>query len=113
MRELKTPAEVDSFLDENPVAILMFGATWCAPCKALKPKVEKLSGERPHVPLAYCDIEEHSQLVADLEIMSVPTVMAMVDGEGTQTVVGTNADKVREVFDACGDMIVMRGATRE
>ena len=113
MRELKTPAEVDAFLDENPVAILMFGATWCAPCKALKPKVEKIAEERSHVPLAYCDIEEHSQLVADLEIMSVPTVMAMVDGEGTQTVVGTNADKVREMFDACGDMIAMRSVSRE
>lgn len=113
MRQLKTPAEVDAFLDENPVAILMFGATWCAPCKALKPKVEKLSEERPHVPLAYCDIEEHRQLILDLEIMSVPTVIAMVDGDGTQTVVGTNVDKVREVFDTCGDMLDTRGATRE
>ena len=110
MRQLKTPTEVDAFLDENPVAILMFGATWCAPCKALKPKVEKLSEERPHVPLAYCDIEEHSQLILDLEIMSVPTVIAMVDGDGTQSVVGIAVDKVQSLFDSCGDMIAMRGA---
>ena len=109
MRELKTPAEVDAFLDENPVAILMFGATWCGPCKALKPKAEKISEAKQHVPFAYCDIEEHGQLVADLEIMSVPTLIAMVDGDGTQTVVGTAVDKVQSLFDACGDMIAMRG----
>lgn len=109
MRELKTPEEVDSFLDQNPVAILMFGATWCAPCKSLKPKVEKISEAKKHVPLAYCDIEEHGQLVADLEIMSVPTMIAMVDGDGTQTVVGTAVDKVQALFDTCGDMIAVRG----
>ena len=109
MRELKTPAEVDAFLDENSIAILMFGATWCAPCKTLKPKVEKISATKELVPLAYCDIEEHGQLVADLEIMSVPTVIAMVDGDGAQAVVGTAVDKVQALFDSCGDMIAMRG----
>ncbi len=109
MRELKTPVEVDAFLDENPVAILMFGATWCGPCKAMKPLVEKISAAKQRVPFAYCDIEEHGHLVADLEIMSVPTLIAMVDGDGTQTVVGSAVDKVQALFDACGDMIAMRG----
>ncbi len=109
MRELKTPAEVDAFLDENPVAILMFGATWCAPCKTLKPKVERISAAKELVPLAYCDIEEHGHLVADLEIMSVPTLIAMVDGDGAQSVVGAAVDKVQALFDTCGDMIAMRG----
>ena len=113
MRELKTPAEVDAFLDENPVAILMFGATWCAPCKVLKPKVEIIYESKKQVPLAYCDIEEHRQLVVDLEVMSVPTIMAMVDGDGAQTVVGGSVDKVQELFDVCGDMIVARGALRQ
>ncbi|NCA15030.1 MAG: thioredoxin, partial [Proteobacteria bacterium] len=74
-------SEVESYLEQHPVCVLMFGASWCMPCKTLKPRVEKLSEQFEHVPLAYCDAEDHaSGLVVELEIMSVPTVVAMVDG---------------------------------
>jgi thioredoxin 1 len=103
-------SEVESYLEQNPVCVLMFGASWCMPCKALKPKVEKLGEQFSRVPLAYCDAEDHaSGLVAELEIMSVPTVVAMVDGEGTEEVVGTSEDRIRKLFETCGDMIAVRG----
>jgi thioredoxin 1 len=109
VRELKTPAEVDAFLEQNPVSVLMFGASWCMPCKAIKPRVEKLGEHFSNVPLAYCDAEDHaSGLVAELEIMSVPTVVVMVNGEGTEEVVGTGEDRIRKLFEACGDMIAVR-----
>jgi len=101
-------SEVETYLEQNPVSVLMFGASWCMPCKALKPKVERLGEQFPHVPLAYCNVEEHATLVAELEIMSVPTVVAMVDGEGTEEVVGTSEDRIRKLFATCGDMIAVR-----
>jgi len=101
--------EVESYLEQNPICVLMFGAPWCMPCKALKPKVVLMGEKYSHVPLAYCNVEEHATLVAELEIMSVPTVVVMVDGEGTDEVVGTSEERIRKLFEACGDMIAVRG----
>ena len=112
MRSL-TSDEVTAFIEQNPISVLMFGAPWCMPCKALKPRVVLMGEKFSHVPLAYCNVEEHATLVAELEIMSVPTVVAMVDGEGTEEVVGTSEDRIRKLFESCGNMIAMRGATRE
>jgi len=103
-------SEVETYLEQNPVCVLMFGASWCMPCKTLKPKVEKLSEQFKHVPLAYCDAEDHAAgLVTELEVMSVPTIVAMVDGEGTEEIVGTSEERIRKLFEACGDMIAVRG----
>ena len=109
MRAIKAD-EVEAFLEQNPISVLMFGASWCMPCKALKPKMEKLGEQFSHVPLAYCDAEDHADgLVAELEIMSVPTVVAMVRGEGAEEVVGTSEDRIRKLFETCGDMIAAGG----
>ena len=107
MRSL-TSDEVTAFIEQNPISVLMFGAPWCMPCKALKPRVVLMGEKFSHVPLAYCNVEEHATLVAELEIMSVPTVVAMVDGEGTEEVVGTSEDRIRKLFEACGNMIAVR-----
>ena len=44
---------VQQFLDENSRVLIMFGAKWCGPCKAFKPKFLTISLENP-------DIEEAS-----------------------------------------------------
>jgi len=101
--------EVEAYLEQNPICVLMFGAPWCMPCKALKPKVVLMGEKFPHVPLAYCNAEEHPVLVAELEIMSVPTVIVMVRGEGTEEVVGTSEERIRKLLASCGDMIAAGG----
>jgi len=64
-----------------------FWATWCGPCKALTPAIEKVvraAGGR--VRLVKIDIDKNKQLVAQLAQMglplqSVPTVVGFVQGQ--------------------------------
>ena len=40
------------FLDDNPTCMVMFGATWCGPCKLLKPRVAGMGLDN----VAYFDV---------------------------------------------------------
>jgi thioredoxin 1 len=72
------------------VALVDFGATWCAPCQALAPTIEELADDWADkgVKIAKCDIDEASDLAAQFGIMSVPTIVFFKDGEKMETLLG-------------------------
>ena len=90
---------VQQFLDENSRVLIMFGAKWCGPCKAFKPKFLTISLENPDIAFAYCDVEETSSLAAELEIQSLPTVVGFFDGVEEASVVGPSVDRVKELVE--------------
>jgi putative thioredoxin len=58
-----------------------FWATWCAPCKALGPILEKLAADYGGAfLLAKVDIDQEQQLAGYFQIRSVPTVLLLQDG---------------------------------
>lgn len=59
-----------------------FWATWCGPCKVLKPLLEKLAQEyQGKFFLALVETEANQQLAMDFGIRGVPAVKAFVNGE--------------------------------
>jgi putative thioredoxin len=74
--------EQEVILKSREVPVLVdFWATWCAPCKALGPILEKLAGDYGGAfLLAKVDIDREQQLAGYFQIRSVPTVMLLKDG---------------------------------
>ncbi|MBX3707702.1 MAG: tetratricopeptide repeat protein [Pseudomonadales bacterium] len=74
--------EQDVILRSREVPVLVdFWATWCAPCKALGPILEKLAGEyNGAFLLAKVDIDREQQLAGYFQIRSVPTVLLLAEG---------------------------------
>ena len=71
---LKTSQKVPVLVD--------FWAPWCAPCRALKPILEKLAGEyQGRFLLARVNSDEHPQLSARFGVRGIPNVKAFVDGK--------------------------------
>ena len=95
----RNDSDIQQVLDEREFVIVMFGASWCGPCKTFKPKFQIISDENSDITFVYCDVEETSSLASELEIQSVPTVVGFVSGIEEASVVGPSVDRVNELVE--------------
>lgn len=83
----------DNFQSEvlqSDVPVLVdFYATWCGPCKALSPIVEKLAGEfEGKLKVGKLNIDEAPQTPGQYLVRAVPTIVFFKGGEAVDTMVG-------------------------
>jgi thioredoxin 1 len=95
----RNDGDIQELIDSNSHVVVMFGASWCGPCKVFKPKFQSISEENEDVVFAYCDVDETSALAAELEIQSVPTVVGFFEGVEEASVVGPSVDRVKELVE--------------
>ena len=90
---------IQELIDGNTHVMVQLGASWCYPCKQLKPKVEKISFESPDVVFAYVDIDASPNYCMKSRVMGVPTVIGYCDGIEIDRVVGANDGAVKDLLE--------------
>ncbi len=83
----------DNFEDEvanSDVPVLLdFWADWCMPCKMVAPVLEELAGEyEGKIKIGKVDVDSQQELASKYNIVSIPTLLLMKDGEVVKQQVG-------------------------
>lgn len=73
-------------------SLVDFWATWCGPCRMQAPILEQLDGELGgSVKVCKVDIDEQPELARRFGVMSIPTLVAIKDGEVSNMRVGVQS----------------------
>ena len=76
MKEI-TANELKKLQDNGEKVLVQYTASWCGPCRSLSPKLELISNTYSDVKFSKIDVDnlENQDLIINLGIMSVPTVI--------------------------------------
>lgn len=84
---------------DKPVLIDFF-ATWCGPCKMVSPVVDEIANERPDIKVCKLDVDRNLDLARTFQVMSVPTLVAMKNGEIINKIIGAMPKaQILKMFD--------------
>ena len=78
----------EEVVQSSKPVLLDFWASWCAPCRMVSPIVEEIAQERPDVKVGKINIDEQRELAEQFQIMSIPTLMVVRDGQVVRQAVG-------------------------
>ena len=96
IEDIDTSKFINKVIEEskNKPVIVDFWATWCNPCKQLTPILEKavlqMNGK---VKLVKVDIDKNQNLAQQMQIQSVPTVLAFFKGKPINGFAGMKSEE--------------------
>ena len=86
-------------LKSDKICLVDFYADWCGPCKMMSPVIDKIAEEMgDKIKVGKVNSDENVDLVSKYEIMSIPTIMVIQNGETKKTFVGVTSKE--EIINA-------------
>ncbi len=86
--------EYAQIMNSSSPVVIDFHATWCGPCKVLSPILEELNDEIEGVEFVKLDVGQHPEIAGQNQVMGVPTVVILKDGEVKDRFVGVQPKEV-------------------
>lgn len=72
----------------NELLMVDFWATWCAPCRAMAPMLDRLAGEFPNLRVVKIDADANADLLKEYDVKSLPTLLVYRSGKRVEQLVG-------------------------
>ena len=94
--------QFDNLINNKNLVVMDFSATWCMPCRMLKPIMERVEAKLVDVKFYNVDIDDSEEIAKRYRIFSVPTLVAFRNGEKVDSLVGLNSfDDIIDFVEHC------------
>jgi len=88
-----TDRELTELLNQKGVVLADFSATWCPPCKAMAPVVERLAASfAGRADIVKVDVDRDGDLASAHGVRSIPTFLLFAGGQVVERVVGATSE---------------------
>jgi len=89
-----TGSELNELLSHEGVVLADFSATWCGPCQAMAPIVERLAARfAGRAGVVKVDVDQAGELASTYGVRGVPTFLLFANGQVVERVVGMTSEK--------------------
>ncbi|MBO4232547.1 MAG: thioredoxin [Bacteroidales bacterium] len=90
-----TSQNFEEVVKSGKLVVIDFWATRCGPCRALGPIIEELAEDyKDKVVICKCDVDSEQELAMKFQVMSIPKVVFLKDGEIKDMQVGLTSKEV-------------------
>lgn len=100
---LSTINEFNIYSKSNPTKLIVldFKATWCGPCKVIKPFITYLKEQYENVAFYEIDIEDDitETITTTFDIKKVPTFIYYKNGKICNRMIGTDKNLIEELIN--------------
>jgi len=95
---VKTEEEFEEVKKTDKLLLVKFGASWCGPCKQIKPHLEKLS-ETEDIVVVDIDVDEASESdwTWASEVENLPTFRFIKNGVQLEEYSGSKIEKIQDI----------------
>lgn len=99
-----TKDNFDSEVMKSDIPVLVdFWASWCGPCKMLSPVVAQIAEEsQGKIKVCKINIDEEEELAMKYQIMSIPTLLIVKNGEVVNKSIGFMSKE--DIYKLFGDI---------
>lgn len=97
-----TESQFDEIIINKDLVVIDFYATWCMPCRMLKPIMERVEGKLTDVKFYTLDATDAEEVSKRYRIFSVPTIIAFKEGKKVDSLVGLKTyDEIVDFVNRC------------
>ena len=92
----------DEIINCSELTVVDFSASWCMPCRMLKPILERVQTKFLDVRFYNVDIDQSEEIAKRYRIFSVPTLICFRNGKKVDSLVGLNSyDELIQFVKKC------------
>jgi thioredoxin-like negative regulator of GroEL len=81
MKTMQNMEETERFLTGHPMTLIYISRSQCSVCQSLKPQLESLLEQYPHIHAASVSADELPEAASRFEVLTAPAVLLFIEGK--------------------------------